>query len=617
MAQQDLLFKVGADTSAFEKSMSGMATNLLKMTAGFFAINKIGQLFKAMANEAIEGEKVMNLLTNSILKAKGGSVELVGQMDALARKIGQATGISNELIKEGFMKMTDATGSATAAFKGIEPAIALSIARNIDLSAAVDLVSRAYMSGTDVLKRQKIYIADNVKGQDALNAITAKYKGVVETYGGTAEAKIKGMNESFKQAGETMGRTLLPAMESAAKLAQETANWWEQFVNKIVEADTKKKAIEALAEIDRKIAESYAKQGALKAELDANGEYSRRGLKKEYEDEIDNTNKLIALKKIAVEVGNKKKPNAGGGDTGDGTVSKLGLSAGAEAALKAENADIKRVLEEKWAMIVAEESAGETSKSKIQENATKKYNEWILNQNNFEKTSAIKNAEDILKEKQKEYQDKYDMAQKYGMAVANLDAVLHSKHIQNIKSATGELKALMGSRNRTLFEIGKAAAMANVAIETAESAMNIYKGFSQIPVVGLILGIAGAAAAIAFGAEQTATIAETNFNPKGAAAGMFNTTGEPLISTFQPTEAVIPERFSEGIRRGDYALTSGSNTTNNSGQVNLHFAIHSNGLDNAKNIVRSQIIPEFKKYLINERGGNIGKITGNAVVPNF
>lgn len=92
--------------------------------------------------------------------------------------------------------------------------------------------------------------------------------------------------------------------------------------------------------------------------------------------------------------------------------------------------------------------------------------------------------------------------QKYGTAYATINQAMHSEIYQGTKSAFSEMAQMQTSNNSTLKAIGKVASIANIVIKTGESAMNIFAGFSTIPFVGPALGTAGAAAAIAFGAEQ-------------------------------------------------------------------------------------------------------------------
>jgi hypothetical protein len=135
--------------------------------------------------------------------------------------------------------------------------------------------------------------------------------------------------------------------------------------------------------------------------------------------------------------------------------------------------------------------------------------------------------------------------QKFGIAYAAINQAMHSATYQGAKSAFGDLAQLQQSGNAELKAIGKAAAVANIAIKTAESAMNIYAGFSTIPIVGQVLGVAGAAAAIAFGVEQTGQVL-------AAADGGVVTGGIPNVDSvaarLMPGELVVPKRnFEETV----------------------------------------------------------------------
>lgn len=96
--------------------------------------------------------------------------------------------------------------------------------------------------------------------------------------------------------------------------------------------------------------------------------------------------------------------------------------------------------------------------------------------------------------------------EKFGVAFAKINKVINSDYVQGAANAASELVQLQQSNNATLKTIGKIAAIADITIKTAQSAMNIYAGFSTIPIVGPALGIAGAAAAVAFGAERLSTV---------------------------------------------------------------------------------------------------------------
>lgn len=129
--------------------------------------------------------------------------------------------------------------------------------------------------------------------------------------------------------------------------------------------------------------------------------------------------------------------------------------------------------------------------------------------------------------------------EKFGVTYAKINKVINSEYVQGAASAASDLVALQQSTNSTLKAIGKAAAIADITIKTAQAAMNIYNGFATIPIVGQALGIAGAAAAVAFGAERIRQVT-------AAAEGGIMTGGIPgkdsIATMTMPGELVTPTK---------------------------------------------------------------------------
>lgn len=142
---------------------------------------------------------------------------------------------------------------------------------------------------------------------------------------------------------------------------------------------------------------------------------------------------------------------------------------------------------------------------------------------------------------------------KFGVAYATINKLMHSEIYQGTKTAFGELAQLQASSNSTLKGIGKAAAIANIIIKTGESAMNIYAGFSTIPIIGPTLGIAGAAAAIAFGAEQVRNVTSAASGALVGGSGSGDT--QPFM--LEPGELVAPKRNFNDVVNGVQTERSG------------------------------------------------------------
>lgn len=156
-----------------------------------------------------------------------------------------------------------------------------------------------------------------------------------------------------------------------------------------------------------------------------------------------------------------------------------------------------------------------------------------------EKTARQQNANEQLQIQIKGNNEFLKNQAKFGTEYALINREMHTEIYEGSKSAFSDLAVLENSSNATLKSIGKAAAAANIAIKTAESAMNVFAGFSTIPIVGYGLGIAAAAAVFAYGAEQESKVF-------AAADGGLLTGGIPGKDSIpvlgMPGELVVPTK---------------------------------------------------------------------------
>ena len=163
------------------------------------------------------------------------------------------------------------------------------------------------------------------------------------------------------------------------------------------------------------------------------------------------------------------------------------------------------------------------------------------------KTDMVKAAKETNKLEIKEHNQRLEDTRKFGAEYAFINQAMHSAIYAGSKQAFGELAQLTQSKNETLKGIGKAAATANIIIQSAESAMAIFAGFQTaipFPPVSIPLGIAGAAAAILFGVEK---ITQVN----SAFDGGLMTGGIPgrdsIPALLAPGELVVPTRNFDSV----------------------------------------------------------------------
>lgn len=124
-------------------------------------------------------------------------------------------------------------------------------------------------------------------------------------------------------------------------------------------------------------------------------------------------------------------------------------------------------------------------------------------------------------------------------AMAQIRMHWGSQQTGAVSQMFSDLSTLQQSGNKRMFEIGKAAARANVVMSTYEGAQKAYTALAGIPVVGPALGAAAAGAAIVAGGVRLQAINSTSFGGSGSvSAGAAG--ASPAVSA--PTAAAAPEQ---------------------------------------------------------------------------
>jgi len=167
----------------------------------------------------------------------------------------------------------------------------------------------------------------------------------------------------------------------------------------------------------------------------------------------------------------------------------------------------------------------------------------IMTEDQIKTDAAKKRLETKIKERNQFLKDE----QQFGTSYANIQRVLNSQEIQMASQAANALVGMQQSKNATLKSIGKAAALTQLGIETSRTAMSAYGAMAGIPLIGPGLGIAAAAAVIAYGAERASNIVAANKggvvpNTSRSIAGM-----DSVSATLTPGEFIVPAKNFEEV----------------------------------------------------------------------
>lgn len=157
-------------------------------------------------------------------------------------------------------------------------------------------------------------------------------------------------------------------------------------------------------------------------------------------------------------------------------------------------------------------------------------------------------ADEALQARVKSRNLELEDRKKYGAAIATINTALRSNEVQAAKSVGGELVELANSKNATLKKIGQAAAISQITIATAESAVTVFQQVLRvIPApFGIPIAAALSAARIAYGAEQIS-------NVRGAQDGALVEgpgRGDSVPFLLEPGELVTPRKNFEEVVGG-------------------------------------------------------------------
>lgn len=158
----------------------------------------------------------------------------------------------------------------------------------------------------------------------------------------------------------------------------------------------------------------------------------------------------------------------------------------------------------------------------VRKKALEKSNDDALKATQEHKEAMLEYERDYYEQLNALAADNVNAQLEYDEIIAENQKLLQQQRYEAARNALTDLSTLMASSSRKMFEVGKAAAIAQTVIDTYAAAQAAYKAMAGIPVVGPALGIAAAAAAVASGLARVQAIKSTNFGSRSVAVGVGN-----------------------------------------------------------------------------------------------
>lgn len=204
MADNDAVFKFGADTSEVEKSIDGLGSQITSFgktaglaIGGFFAASKMIDFFKESMDAAVESEKAVKQF-NFTLKAAGVFSEQASQgFQNYAAQLQKVTGIQDEAILAGastLIQIGELSGKELN--RTVIASLDLAAARGIDAASAFEMMARAAQGNVMPFAKLGVEFKNNATDAEKFAQVLDFIEGKMS---GAAQENLKGYSGALLQ----------------------------------------------------------------------------------------------------------------------------------------------------------------------------------------------------------------------------------------------------------------------------------------------------------------------------------------------------------------------------------------------------------------------------------
>lgn len=508
--------------------------------------------FVALATRAYrESEEATNALNQSLITQGIYTKELSGRYQEMAAELQKTTTFSDDAIVSAQALLQAYLGQKEISKELITATLDLATAKKMDLNSAAEIVGKTIGTNVNTLKRHGIEIDANASKSEKLRQVTA---GLEERFGGQAKAAADGlgslvvMKNAFSDLLEVAGEHFAPLVIFVAKKLTELAN---EFRNNEIIAKAFSQSLifliktgTVLIEVVTAMGEVFSNIFMIKTKMVT--DLMRGSFKGAFDDVKTGVTDTVSKIKDRYDSLNKNLK-----DIDDIYGRQEQRKKDEELRRQKENARQREQIargsimteEELFRARDRNEILRELDKQKLKDNI--QLQTLARRMENERGTTAGLNAE---LEKRDFLDSQFDHFGRMRLLdLSDFRNQMNSRAMNELQSVLTNMAGMQHSRLGVLVAIGKAAAMAQTAINTAKSAVEALAFGTAIG--GPVLGWSLAAPIIAYGAEQQARIAGINL----AHGGIIRSRPGGVIARIGEggqDEAVIP------LERGGTAISS-------------------------------------------------------------
>lgn len=506
-SEATLLLRIkSAGESVLSKTKSALS-DIRTWAAAAFAALTSGAAVMAFR----EAEEATNRLNQSLVNQGLYTSKLSKEYQDMAAELQTKTLYEDDAIKSAQASMQSYLGQTKISKELMTATLNLAAAKKMDLASAAEMVAKSIGTGTNALARQGVELdasaSKSEKLEKVVSILNSRYAGFAEEQGkglGSLTIAKNAIGELLEAVGERLAPFLTAAAQAVTRFATSISNneqvwfWFELLLQTIakVAAGLKFQFVtlgDVLVNIFTAIGAALNKvvHGDLMGAVEEIG----KGFDRTFTDVETNysrfTSELESIDDIYVKA-KWAKQEEDVRRTADSEKRKSDIEK--NAAIDKESFFKTMDDKEIARLLTQEELKGDV----------RLY--WLNRIIDAEKDHTAKM--NLEREKRRYIEDKEEKHRTDSRSRVN--SVLRSLGIQRteeFRTMLDDMSQLQNSKSKIMVGVGKAAAIANITIKTAEAAMGAHAALNGIPYVGPALAIPAAGLVIAYGAERAASVA--------------------------------------------------------------------------------------------------------------
>lgn len=189
------------------------------------------------AKAAIEDEAAQATLARTLTNVTGATSEQVKAVEDYITALTLATGVADDELRPSLDRLIRSTKDVAEAERLQALALDISAGTGKSLQQVTEALAKAHDGQFTSLKRLGVAVSDNIIKHKDFNAAA---KQLASTFGGqmatnmeTSAGKMRILQNSLKEAQETIGYALMPVVKSLSDIFQKMAPWIQQNADKI------------------------------------------------------------------------------------------------------------------------------------------------------------------------------------------------------------------------------------------------------------------------------------------------------------------------------------------------------------------------------------------------